>query len=168
MIGKLITGFAWRHEHAIYFSWSQWVGQFFWKPPNIRKFMSEFSSSHQFIFHIIFEYRSFFCQQKLVKFEIHDAYRMRLEAPIYQNFLGGGPPNPPYEKGKTPSRALPLSCLQHSILFSPDHFLEHGYSPAAEGMRASQGTFSSLEKEVKLLYILVHGTRKISCILQEL
>ena len=48
---------------------------------------------------------------------------------LKKKFSGGGPPNPPYERGLTPSGALPQSCLWHSLGLSPDHFLIRGDGP---------------------------------------
>ena len=46
--------------------------------------------------------------------------KMRLEAPIYQNFLGGDPRKPPHEWGLAPSAFGTRPCLPR------DQFLERG------------------------------------------
>ena len=61
MVGQLIIGFAWRHD---LFLMAPMGGAIFLETPKIWKFMSEFSSSHQYIFHIILEYIKV-CEQKL-------------------------------------------------------------------------------------------------------
>ena len=55
MVGNLITGFAWRHEQVIYFSWPKWVVPFSGNPQKYGNSCQNFQA-HQFIFHIKFEY----------------------------------------------------------------------------------------------------------------
>ena len=45
------------------------------------------------------------------------------EAPLNQNFIGGDPPNPPYERGHPPLVLSPSLCLP------PDHFQIRGDGP---------------------------------------
>ena len=52
-------------------------------------------------------------QPKTAEIHAQNALKMQTEATIYQNFSRGRSPNPPYERGDTPFRALPLnSCPQ--------------------------------------------------------
>ena len=53
--------------------------------------------------------------------------------PELQNFLGGGPPNPPYGRGLTPISSSPPSCRRHSVNTNgvqwPYHFLKADDGP---------------------------------------
>ena len=126
-----MSGFAWRWQEHLFIIAPK-GGTIFLEIPKILKLMSEFSSSHQFIFHVIF-FILYLNNRSFLLTKNSDIRRQRRIQNAFRstNKIFSGeiplPPPPPLTRSGNPSLVLsPLSCLRHSILFSPDHFLERG------------------------------------------
>ena len=126
MVGHLITLRLCLEARAAYlFFMAPIGGAFLLETLKILKFMSEFSSSRQFIFDIILKYQSFLA---LKTSEIRKQRRIQnaFRSTNKSFFFRGRSRTPLTSRGRPP---LSCSPLRHSILFSPDHFLERGDGP---------------------------------------
>ena len=64
-------------------------------------------------------------QPKTAEIQTQNVSKMQIEATIYQKFSRGRSPNPPYERGDTHSRALPLhSCPKCHCNFLCIHHMQ--------------------------------------------
>ena len=126
MIGKLITGFAWRHEQAIYFGPNGW-GRFSGNPQIYGNSCQNFQGLIN-LFFILYLNIGRFLSTKTSEIRNQRRIQNAFRSTNKSKFSRGRSPNPPYEKGGNS-----LSCsppLVPSVLFSPDHFLKRGDGPA--------------------------------------
>ena len=102
MVSKLITGFAWRHEQVIYFSYF-----FLESPKNMEIHVRIFKLIN--LFFILYLNIGRFLSTKTSEIRKQRRIQNALEAPIYQNFLGDIPRTTLTRRGST-RRGNPFSC----------------------------------------------------------